>query len=266
MSGTAIADPRPTLMRTTWIVALAALELLVIAAGLVYRQVALRRLEFELEARAYSVAQRFGDTTWPQVRAFALGAGDLDADDLRASPEVATIGRRLAALSEGLAVVEAKVYAKDGTVLYASDPATIGGTVTDETVVQMLADAYYDRGRTDAVSRLRRVQAPGVPCSARWSVCGEAQASGADGAPRSLNVVTTLAALRDDTAEVKGGVVVAAPYGVSAVLEISQDATAEVRRVSVTLAIVVALAFVVSATILVLGIRRQARSNGEASP
>ncbi len=241
MSTSPTIDPRPTLARTAWIVAAVALALLAVAAGAVYRQVAVGRLVFELEARAYSVAQRFRDTTWREVRSFALDAGDLDADALRTSPEGATIGRSLKALAEGLAVVETRIYARSGAVLYASDPARIGDTATGPVVVQMLTDGYYGRGRADTVSMLDRA-------SSRTSA----------------RVVTTSVALRNEGTQVKEDAVVVAPYEVLAVLEISQDATAEMRRVTRTTAIVVALPIATFGLILAYaGVRQNRRQKGD---
>ena len=197
-------DQRRSLARTYLIVAVVALDVLALVAGLIYRRVAVSRLMLDLEGQVFAVAQRLTVTVWPDVRGFADQAGALDPATLRASPEVALLDRSLASLTAGLHVVDIEVYAKDGTVLYATQADRIGTTATDAVVLDLLAGRYYGQGRSGAHTVLSH--APAV--------------AAADGVRRTLDVVTTQVAMFSDRRAVEG------------VLGVGQDATSEIRRIT----------------------------------
>ena len=199
-----VEDQRPSLARIYLVVAVVALDVFALVAGLVYRHVAVSRLTLDLEGQAYAVAQRFATTVWPDVSAWAANAAALDPATLRASPEVAVVGQGLARLTAGLQVVDAKVYAKDGTVIYATQADEIGGAATDAVVLDMLAGRYYGRGRPDAHSVVGHV----------------AVAPATGGTPRTREVVTTQVTIRPTSRDVE------------AVLELGQDATPEIHRIA----------------------------------
>ncbi|MGC9350182.1 MAG: hypothetical protein ACP5JG_18725 [Anaerolineae bacterium] len=200
-----IQDQRAALVKVYLIVGWAALVLLAIVSGLVYRRVAVSHLIYEMEGQALAVAQPFVNRTWPEVRSFVRGAAELDVDVLRSSPAVTEIGEALGSLAEGLPVVGVKLYNQGGLIVYATQAAEIGKTTTDPLVLEMTAGQWYGDGRRDARSDL-------VPV--------ESIAAG-DASRRGTRLITTQVALRrSNLRDVEG------------VLEIRQDATADVQRIT----------------------------------
>jgi hypothetical protein len=194
-----IEDRPQSLVKTYLIVGWAALVLLAVVSGLVYRQIAVSRLVYEIEGRAFAAAQRFSTTTWPDVRTFVRDASELETEALRNSPEVDQIDAALRSLTERLPLVGIRLYNRDGLIVYATHPDEIGMTTADPLVPAMVDGRWYGDGRPDARTELAPIEM-------------------ALGATR---VVITHVALRRSTLGAAQGV-----------LEIRQNVTAEVRRIA----------------------------------
>lgn len=136
------------------IVGWAALVLLAVVLGLVYRRVARGRLVYETEGRAVTIAQQFTATSWPRVRAFTRRAPDLDPDALSEHPETEALHRDLLALRERFSVSKLRLYGASGLIVGSTDPDEVGRYTDDATVVEMAAGRWYGNGRPNAHSEL----------------------------------------------------------------------------------------------------------------
>lgn len=108
---------------------IASLVSVVLATGVlatVYRHIATSQLRELGESNNVALAQIFSNSIWPQFRAFQDAAGRIDADRLRAHPDIVKLRQSVLDVMRNTQVVKVKLYEVDGRTLFSTDPAQIG--------------------------------------------------------------------------------------------------------------------------------------------
>jgi hypothetical protein len=208
-----VEDQTGRLARIYLIVGWAAVVLITIVSGLVYRRVAAGRVTYMAEGQAVAMAQRFITASGPGVRDLVREAPELSADELRSHPGAVEAGRVLLALREDYPVLKARVYGASGQIVASTEVEEIGRHTSDTVVLAMVAGRWWSRGRPDADSELRYVETLET----------------AAGALRSVDLVITHVVIRPE--------VVSPDRTIQGVLGIDQDVGPEMERIRTTQAL-----------------------------
>jgi hypothetical protein len=178
-----VEDQTGRLVRIYLIVAWAAVVLIAVVSGLVYRAVAMGRMVHEAEGQAVALAQQFIATSWSEVGAFVNEAPDLSPNELREHSGAAEATQLLQEMAEDRPVVKARLYGASGLIVASTESDEIGRYTSDTVVLEMVAGRWWSRGRPDADSVLERAQTLET----------------ASGTLRNVDLVITHVVLRPDT-------------------------------------------------------------------
>jgi hypothetical protein len=208
-----VEDQTKTLARVYLVVAWAAVVVLGIVSGLVYRRVGVGRLIYRTEGQAVALAQQFVATAWLDIRDFAGEAAELDTDELREHPGAAAASSTLLLLGEERSVLKVRLYGTAGRILASTEAAEIGQHTGDTVVLEMASGRWWGRGRPDADSQLERVETLRTPT----------------GTLRNVDLVITHVVIRPDPR--------AAGRAVGGVLGVYQDVGRALSRIRTTQAL-----------------------------
>jgi hypothetical protein len=153
-----VEDQTGRLGRIYLIVAWAAVVLIAVVSGLVYRAVAIGRMVHEAEGQAVALAQQFIATSWSEVEAFVNEAPDLSPSELREHSGAAEATQALLDMAEDRPVFKARLYGALGLIVASTEMAEIGRYTSDSVVLEMVAGRWWSRGRPDADSTLERAR------------------------------------------------------------------------------------------------------------
>lgn len=113
-------------MRNFFLASLVSVVVATVVLAGVYRHIATSQLLELGEHNNVALAQIFANSIWPQYRSFQEAAGRVDADALRAHPEIAKLRQSVVDVMRDTQVVKVKLYEVDGFTLFSTDPAQIG--------------------------------------------------------------------------------------------------------------------------------------------
>ncbi len=153
-----VEDQTGPLIQVYVIVAWAAIVLVAVVSGLIYRRIAVADLVYETEGRSVALVQQFISTSWPELRALAREAPELSADELREHREAEEAGRALLTLAEAPAVLKVRLYGALGLIVASTEISEIGRHTSDAVVLEMAAGRWWSQGRPGAESRLERIE------------------------------------------------------------------------------------------------------------
>jgi len=118
-------------MRNFFVASLVSVVAATVVLAAVYRHIATSQLLELGESNNVALAQIFSNSIWPQYRSFQEAAGRVDADTLRAHPDIAKLRTTVLDVMRNTHVVKVKLYETDGYTLFSTDPAQIGKDYKD---------------------------------------------------------------------------------------------------------------------------------------
>lgn len=92
-----------------------------------YHQQAVRDLTEMSAKHNIGIDRILLNTIWNRYGNYIAATRNLDADGLRARPETQEIDAAIRALTGGMHVLKVKIYSKEGTTIFSTDPSQIGG-------------------------------------------------------------------------------------------------------------------------------------------
>lgn len=153
-TGISVQDQTHKLARVYLLAGWVVLAVLAVVIGLIYRTIAVSNVTTAVESRNIAVAQRFTNTTWPEFRSFVDDALDMRVEELRDHEEVARLGQAILAQVGDLPVVRITLYAKEGAVVFSTEPEETGQYVTHGVVREMVSGQWYWRRESPAITEL----------------------------------------------------------------------------------------------------------------
>lgn len=116
------------LFRYYSIASAAAILVVTVVLGFVYRQQAVDELIVTAEGQNVSLARSFANSLWPRYSAYITSRSgtDSDASILRARPETLQLHELLSRLTADLPVLKVKIYDPLGLTVFSSQPSQIG--------------------------------------------------------------------------------------------------------------------------------------------
>jgi hypothetical protein len=133
-----------------WVV----LAVVAVIIGLIYRTIAVSRVTTAVESQNIAFAQRFTNTTWPEFSPFVNDAHDMRVEELREHAEIAKLGQAILAQVGDLPVVRITLYAKEGTIVFSTEPEETGPYLTRGVVREMVSGQWYWRRGSPAITEL----------------------------------------------------------------------------------------------------------------
>jgi len=133
-----------------WVV----LAVLAVVTGLIYRTIAVSRVTTAVESQNIAFAQRFTNTTWPEFSPFVNDAHDMRVEELREHTEIAKLGQAILAQVGDLPVVRVSLYAKEGAIVFSTEPEETEQYVTHGVVREMISGQWYWRRGSPAITEL----------------------------------------------------------------------------------------------------------------
>lgn len=103
-----------------------ALVLVIAALMFLYRHFAVSGIIELAERQNEFLTRSVAKAIWPRYGDYLVLVGKLDADALRARPEVAGLNASLKALSRDLPIIKVKVYTLDGRTVFSTDAREMG--------------------------------------------------------------------------------------------------------------------------------------------
>jgi len=183
-----------------WVV----LAVLAVIIGLIYRTIAVSHIVNAAEAQSIAFAQRFANTTWTEFGALADDADDMRGGELQEHAEIAELGQAILAQVGDLPVVRVSLYTKKGTIVFSTEPEETEQYVTHGAVREMISGRWYWGGGSPAITELTHYET----------------FRALDGELLDRDLVASLVPIPTDG------------RGLEALLQVTQDVTPEIRRVT----------------------------------
>jgi PAS domain S-box-containing protein len=108
------------------VASLIAIAVAIVLLGTLCRAVAVKDLREMGERHNVGLTQAFANVIWPRYGAFLSDTSALDADALRAHPQITDLHREVLRHMRGLSVAKVKVYDLSGRTVYSSEARQIG--------------------------------------------------------------------------------------------------------------------------------------------
>ena len=183
-----------------WVV----LAVMAVIIGLIYRTIAVSRVTTAVESRNIAFGQRFTNTTWPAFSPFVNDAQDMRVEELREHTEIAKLGQAILAQVGDLPVVRITLYAREGTIVFSTEPEETEQYVTHGVVREMVSGQWYWRRGSPAITELTHHDT----------------FKALDGELLDRDLVASLVPIPTDG------------RGLEALLQVTQDATPEIQRIT----------------------------------
>jgi hypothetical protein len=139
-----VEDQTSRLLNTYLIAGWAALTILMIMSGLLYRRMAVADLIREVEAQNTSFASEFERLSWPEFSEYVVDVAPASSrDELQEHPEVERFRQLIVEQAGSLPVVRVKLYTREGLTVFSTTTDDIGQYSND------VASQEYYRGYFD---------------------------------------------------------------------------------------------------------------------
>ena len=199
-----VEDQTHKLARVYMLAAWVVLAVLAVIIGLIYRTIAVSRVTTAVESQNIAFAQRFTNTTWPEFSSFVDDAHDMRAEELREHAEIAELGQAILAQVGDQPVVRITLYANEGTLIFSTEPEETGEYLTHGVVREMASGQWYWRRGSPAITELTHHET----------------FKALDGEVLDRDLVASLVPIPTDG------------RGLEALLQVTQDVTPEMQRVT----------------------------------
>ncbi len=122
-----VEDQSSRLVSTYLIAGWAALIILLILSGLLYRRVATAHLIRQVKSQNTAFTSEFERLAWPELSEYVADVVPLSSrDDLQAHPMTERFKQLIAKQADGQPVVKVKLYTREGLTVFSTTPDDIG--------------------------------------------------------------------------------------------------------------------------------------------
>jgi len=203
-TGVSVEDQTHRLARAYMLAGWVVLALLSVVTGLITRAIAVSHVVNAAETQNIVFAQRFASTTWTEFTALLDDAHNLRGEELQEHVEIAQLGQAILAQVGDLPVVRVRLYAREGTIVFSTEPEETGQYVAHGAVREMVSGHWYWNAGSPAITELTHH--------------GTFQAL--DGELLDCDLVASLVPIPTDGRRLE------------ALLQVTQDVTPEVQRIA----------------------------------